>query len=512
MKSREVARKTNVYRQEYENFKPLMLPKITELSGSLKPSSFVTNKSEKNSVSKTLPVEDPHQMSNGGQKSANMQDGEQQINRRQDVTPSFSNQPHLNNKWCVAKDSDCIEDGLNIIRRPKTSAKPLKSPPHPQRHADADYQMLPSYEQQKEQGIPSQIADGTPAPVKQRLPICTQPDMDRSNIDTDSESTVYENIMIVGKVGMPTENTSLRTAASMDNDKPQCQDLQRIEITNVQPRGVNGEMEHDENSLIYENLPLQMPTKVGKGMTESNILATMTAGTDDLDKHDRMVPSALCTLDRERNNLGFSTRKQNEIKQNSNQTVAQKADNIQIATEESPLSAKSLIVNFERKFLAQDDYRKTFKANKDMPRDAVKKLEGDRDSPVSTVFLDSDVKLPPRKSTKAKSEYSPIQSTQLTSSVSHTRQLQNEPSQLQFQGQVCKDKPINVEQLNVNQLGAWMTEKLRLGKYVSHFAEELIDGALLMNLEEDILITYFGFSVLEAKRLKKFATEGFISQ
>ncbi|KAK3590707.1 hypothetical protein CHS0354_008050 [Potamilus streckersoni] len=71
---------------------------------------------------------------------------------------------------------------------------------------------------------------------------------------------------------------------------------------------------------------------------------------------------------------------------------------------------------------------------------------------------------------------------------------------------------INVKVLKVDELGRWMAEKLRLGKYVERFAEELVDGATLLDLDENLLKQEFGFSPIEAKRLMKFAKEGHVPQ
>ncbi|KAL3891635.1 hypothetical protein ACJMK2_003887 [Sinanodonta woodiana] len=73
-------------------------------------------------------------------------------------------------------------------------------------------------------------------------------------------------------------------------------------------------------------------------------------------------------------------------------------------------------------------------------------------------------------------------------------------------------KTVNVGTLKVGELGGWMEDKLRLGKYVARFAEELVDGALLVDLNENLLKEEFGFSPMEAKRLMKFAKEGHVPQ
>ncbi|KAL3847562.1 hypothetical protein ACJMK2_018465 [Sinanodonta woodiana] len=74
------------------------------------------------------------------------------------------------------------------------------------------------------------------------------------------------------------------------------------------------------------------------------------------------------------------------------------------------------------------------------------------------------------------------------------------------------DGTINVKVLKVDELGRWMAEKLKLGKHVERFAEELVDGATLLDLDENLLKVEFGFSSIEAKRLMKFAKEGHVPQ
>ena len=53
-------------------------------------------------------------------------------------------------------------------------------------------------------------------------------------------------------------------------------------------------------------------------------------------------------------------------------------------------------------------------------------------------------------------------------------------------------------------------EKLKLSQYISVFQENLIDGAILKELDTELLKTDFGFKGIEAIRLMKFAREGHI--
>ncbi|KAK3575899.1 hypothetical protein CHS0354_000174 [Potamilus streckersoni] len=509
MRRGEVTSKIKAYRSEYENFKPLLLPKMTEKT---QHSLSKSNKAEESSLYETLPVggldqmsNGLDQMSNGAQKSVDkthMQNDKQWINKPKDVKIASPCQQHLYNKYFEAEVTECTENGLNkIIRGSETSKKPLAKPTHPIQHADADALLLPSYGLQNEHATSSKTVAGTPALVKQRISICRQPDTGINNIDTDFLSNVYENTMKGGEVEMHrANNTSSQVAVSKGNDKRQCSAMQRKEMTYLHSSGENREIVHDvdDSSLVYENIPMQMPTNVEKDMTKSHTFHTMTKRTDDHAQHDAMVPNPLSPLGRDGTNFAFSTNKQNDTKQNSQHTVTQKADKIQLvlpATKKPPVSAKPTIVSLQTKLPAQVENKNTHKAKKDLPYDAIKEPEVDNDITASTILLDYDDKILSEKSTKANPKSNLIQSTQFS---------------LQQQGQVFKAKQINVKQLKVNDLGVWMAEKLRLGKYVSHFAEEMIDGALLVDLEEDMLITSFGFSVLEAKRLRKFATEGHV--
>ena len=53
-------------------------------------------------------------------------------------------------------------------------------------------------------------------------------------------------------------------------------------------------------------------------------------------------------------------------------------------------------------------------------------------------------------------------------------------------------------------------EKLQLSQYISMFQENMIDGAILKELDTELLKTDFGFKGIEAIRLMKFAREGHI--
>ncbi|KAK3598518.1 hypothetical protein CHS0354_005799 [Potamilus streckersoni] len=71
---------------------------------------------------------------------------------------------------------------------------------------------------------------------------------------------------------------------------------------------------------------------------------------------------------------------------------------------------------------------------------------------------------------------------------------------------------INVKILKIDELGRWMADNLGLGDYVARFAEEMVDGTMLLELDENILRHEFKLSQIEAKRLMKFAREGHAPQ
>ena len=52
--------------------------------------------------------------------------------------------------------------------------------------------------------------------------------------------------------------------------------------------------------------------------------------------------------------------------------------------------------------------------------------------------------------------------------------------------------------------------KLRLSKYTTLFQEQMVDGAILKDMDLDLLKSDFGLSGIEAIRLIKFAKEGHI--
>ena len=52
--------------------------------------------------------------------------------------------------------------------------------------------------------------------------------------------------------------------------------------------------------------------------------------------------------------------------------------------------------------------------------------------------------------------------------------------------------------------------QLNLADYISLFEEHMVDGAILKELDVEILKTDFGFKGIEAIRMMKFAREGHI--
>ncbi|KAK3598523.1 hypothetical protein CHS0354_005804 [Potamilus streckersoni] len=89
-------------------------------------------------------------------------------------------------------------------------------------------------------------------------------------------------------------------------------------------------------------------------------------------------------------------------------------------------------------------------------------------------------------------------------------QAKSQSSNLESREDKNDTETVNVGSLKVAELGRWMADKLRLGRYVARFAEELVDGAMLIDLNENLLKEEFGFSPMEAKRLIKFAKEGHV--
>ena len=53
-------------------------------------------------------------------------------------------------------------------------------------------------------------------------------------------------------------------------------------------------------------------------------------------------------------------------------------------------------------------------------------------------------------------------------------------------------------------------KKLRLSKYTSLFEEQMVDGAILKEMDTELLKSDFGLTSIEAIRLVKFAKEGHI--
>ncbi|XP_060077690.1 uncharacterized protein LOC132557211 [Ylistrum balloti] len=89
--------------------------------------------------------------------------------------------------------------------------------------------------------------------------------------------------------------------------------------------------------------------------------------------------------------------------------------------------------------------------------------------------------------------------------------VQQEESQVgQKQAAVSgKSDKINVKELDIDELGKFLI-KLKLQKYTETFRDNLIDGAILQELDRDILINEFGMTKLEIIRLMKFATAGHV--
>lgn len=79
---------------------------------------------------------------------------------------------------------------------------------------------------------------------------------------------------------------------------------------------------------------------------------------------------------------------------------------------------------------------------------------------------------------------------------------------------VTQEKPVrdvnssdDIIKLSIDEVAHYLT-KLKLEKYVEGFKSQLIDGAMLVDLDRDILREDFGMKAIEALRLLKFAKEG----
>lgn len=66
-----------------------------------------------------------------------------------------------------------------------------------------------------------------------------------------------------------------------------------------------------------------------------------------------------------------------------------------------------------------------------------------------------------------------------------------------------------VPHMSVSDVQYWL-KVLRLDQYTGAFLENEIDGALLLELDNGVLIGEFGMSKLHAIKLRKFATEGYM--
>lgn len=67
----------------------------------------------------------------------------------------------------------------------------------------------------------------------------------------------------------------------------------------------------------------------------------------------------------------------------------------------------------------------------------------------------------------------------------------------------------DVQTLSVQDLGQYL-EVLKLDRHVDKFAESLVDGHLLQDLDEKVLQEEFGFSRFEAIKLCKFSRTGYL--
>jgi hypothetical protein len=72
---------------------------------------------------------------------------------------------------------------------------------------------------------------------------------------------------------------------------------------------------------------------------------------------------------------------------------------------------------------------------------------------------------------------------------------------------VASDIPPNVQRFTINEVADCL-RLLKMEKYVTPFAEQDVDGALLVTMDEDLLQDSFGMTGLEAKKIVEFAKNG----
>lgn len=87
--------------------------------------------------------------------------------------------------------------------------------------------------------------------------------------------------------------------------------------------------------------------------------------------------------------------------------------------------------------------------------------------------------------------------------VLHTRLNDEKPSKPNGKS------PSHISDLTIVEIGE-VLEKLRLNKYVPIFKDQMIDGAILQELEKDDFVNVFKFTTVEAIRLVKFIKTGHI--
>lgn len=74
---------------------------------------------------------------------------------------------------------------------------------------------------------------------------------------------------------------------------------------------------------------------------------------------------------------------------------------------------------------------------------------------------------------------------------------------------LAEGQPLDISSLKISQLCEWMAA-LKLSKYIPLFKDEMIDGEMLMNLDENTLQEEFGMKKLESIRLMTFARKGHV--
>lgn len=89
------------------------------------------------------------------------------------------------------------------------------------------------------------------------------------------------------------------------------------------------------------------------------------------------------------------------------------------------------------------------------------------------------------------------------------RPLKNESSQALLAPDMADQRRKRIPSMSVSDVGYWLGV-LKLDQYVGTFKENLVDGSILPELDDDILQREFKMSRFHTIKLRKFLTEGYI--